>query len=687
MRKNIALFPNYNNEYLCKKEKSMKRIFTYLLCLVVLAINIQAQEDVANYCSEGKIRALSNQTRLSKIAYPGDSNIDATYYKLNLTINYTSKYLSGEVTVKAFPTNDKLSSFYLDLVNSMAVSSVKSNGNVISFSQSNNQLKVNLEKEYVKGEVITLVINYSGYPQSSGFGDFVFTTHSGQPIIWTLSEPYGAKSWWPSKDTPADKADSSDVWVTADKSFISISNGVLTETVNNSNGTTTYKWKNRYPIANYLISLAMTNYQKYDTPFEYEAGKVMPVNHYVFPEQFSSNKASLDLVPDMLKIFSEKFGLYPFINEKYGQAQVMNSVSMEHQTVSSMSTFREDVVAHELAHQWFGDKVTCKDWQNIWLNEGFATYSESIYYEAKYGSSAFMNDINAIMSSAKTAKGSIYVQDISTIAQIFNGARSYSKGGVVLHMLRGVVGNENFFRILKEYLVEPGLSYNVATTEDFQQIAERVYGKSLDYFFKQWIYGENYPKYTVGWSTKQASGDIFDLTFRLKQNINTEPHFFTMPVQIKITTNKSTIFTTVFNDQQDQGWVIPISGQPLTVTMDPENWILKDIVGNTDITESESLPKEFSLSQNYPNPFNPETTISYTIPSNVKGETINVTLKVFDALGREVATLVDEFKQAGKYKVTFNVETRHGVSLPSGVYFYRLQCGMFSATKKLVIMK
>ena len=661
----------------------MKTLFTVCFFLL-LSSNLFSQDDASQYCSEGKIRAFNSSNRLSKVAYPGDDKIDVTYYKLNLSVNYNSKLLTGEVTVKAWSSIDKLTNFYLDLVTTMAVSSVTSNNVTVAYSQSNDQLKINLEKEYAKGELIAVTIKYSGYPQSAGFGDFVFTAHSGQPIIWTLSEPYGAKSWWPSKDTPADKADSSDVWITADKYFTSISNGVLTETVNNVDGTTTYKWKNRYPIANYLISLAMTNYHKYDTPFEYETGKVMPVTHYVFPELFSANKANLDLVPGMLKIFSEKFGLYPFIAEKYGQAQVMNSVSMEHQTVSSMSTFREDVVAHELAHQWFGDWVTCKDWQNIWLNEGFATYSESIYYEAKYGSSAFMTDVNAIMNSAKNAKGSIYVKDISTISEIFSGSRSYSKGGVVLHMLRGVVGDENFFKILKEYLIEPGLSYNVATTEDFQRIAERVYGKSLDYFFKQWIYGENYPKYTVGWSSKQINGDLFHLTFRLKQNVNTNPQFFTMPVQIKITTNKSTIFTSVFNDQQDQGWIIPISGQPLSVSLDPDNWLLEDVVGNTDLEDEESIPSHFSLSQNYPNPFNPETTISYTIPSNVKGETINVTLKVFDVLGREVATLVNEFQQAGTYNSKFSIIN---YKLSSGVYFYRLQSGSYSETKKLILMK
>jgi len=663
----------------------MKRILAILICFFTTSIFIYSQDDAAHHCAEGKIRAFNKQIRLSKTAYPGDGNIDVTYYFLNLTLNYSTKFLNGEATVKAYPVNNQTTSFFLDLVNNLTVSSVTSKGSGLTFSHANSKLNINLNKPYSKGELIEVIIKYNGTPPSSGFGDFVFTTHSGQPLIWTISEPYGSKSWWPTKDSPADKADSCDVWITADNSFISISNGLLTETISNSNGTKTYKWKHRYPIANYLISVAMTNYTQYETPFEYAPGKVMPVTHWMFPESFSTYKANLDLVPDMLKIFSDKFGLYPFIKEKYGQAQISNGTSMEHQTVSSMGRLTEDVIAHELAHQWFGDKITCKDWQNIWLNEGFATYSESIYFEAKYGKTSFMNDVNTLMNSAKTAKGTIYVQDISTISQIFNGARSYNKGGVVLHMLRGVVGDDNFFRTLKEYLVEPSLAFNAATTEDFQKVAERVYGQSLEYFFKQWIYGENYPKYAINWSSKFIAGDNFDLTLNIKQSVNSNPQYFKMPIQLRITTNKSTIFKTVFNDQLDQTFVLQISGQPTSVTIDPENWILKDIVSSTDLAK-ENLPQNFQLSQNYPNPFNPETTIEYSIPVETRlGESLQkVTLKVFDLLGREVATLVDEYKNAGTYNYKFSIIN---YQLPSGVYFYRLQSGNYSETKKLVLMK
>lgn len=660
----------------------MKKIIVTIILIVF--INIYPQHE-ANQCSIGKIRDYGNLFKSAQVMYPGDSNIDVTYYKLDLSINYTLKSLTGEVTVKAKAVKDQNKNVNLDLVTTMIVSNVTSNGNNVPFTQANDLLQITLEKAYSTGELINLKIKYSGYPKAGNFGDFTFSSHNGQPLIWSLSEPYGAKAWWPSKDTPADKADSSEVWITADKSFVSISNGTLIGTIDNSDGTKTYKWKNSYPIANYLISLAMTNYQQYDTPFEYETGKFMPVNHYVFPEQFSSLKSNLDLVPGMLKIFSEKFGPYPFLKEKYGHAQCLNNVSMEHQTVSSMSTFREDVVAHELSHQWFGDKITCKDWQNIWLNEGFATYSESIYFQAKYGDTEFKNDVISNMNAAKNAAGSIYVKNISSVSEIFSSQRSYSKGGIVLHMLRGVVGDTKFFQILKQYLAEPGLAYGVATTEDFQRICERVYGQTLDYFFQEWIYGENYPKYTLGWNYKSSGAATNDVTVRITQNTNTNPAFFTMPVQIRITTDKGITNQTVYNSRATESWTITVNGTPSKVEIDPDNWILKDVVATTNILADESMPVEFSLAQNYPNPFNPETVISYKLQA-----ASHVTLKVYDMLGREVATLVNEFKQPGEYNSQFSI-----FNLPSGIYFYTLQAANPSAgsgqsflqTKKMILLK
>jgi aminopeptidase N len=501
-----------------------------------------------------------------------------------------------------------------------------------------------------------------------------------------LSEPYGAKDWWPTKDTPADKADSSDVWITASDSLVSVSNGTLTSEINNGDGTKTYKWHNSYPIAGYLISVAITNYTLYQDQFKYEPNKSMPVSHYIYPEDLETTKSILDKTVDMLKVFSEKFGLYPFIREKYGHAQFGWSGGMEHQTCTSIGrgAINESIIAHELAHQWFGDKITCKDWRNIWLNEGFATYSAMIYDEVAHGYQKFINDVSSYMESAKKADGSVYVQDISSSNSIFDYYRSYAKGGVILHMLRGVVGDSDFFNILKQYLIEPGLAYNVATTDDFKAIAERVSGKDLKYFFDEWIYGIGYPKYSVSWTAGLINDNNYKLLLHVAQKQDNSIDFFTMPIEIKITTTTGDSTFIVFNNQEIQDFEISVQGEPIAVELDPNLWILKDVSAPSDVEITK--PFVFNLSQNYPNPFNPSTTILYSIPNveTLHGTSLRVMLKIYDVLGREVVTLVDEEKNAGNYYSQFSILNSE---LKSGVYFYRLTAGGFVQTKKMILMK
>jgi aminopeptidase N len=652
---------------------------TYLI--LIFACSITMAQTGAEQCSQAKILAFNSLKKISQIQYPGDTNIDVTYYKLNLSINYSASTISGVVTVDAKPVQGPLSSFFLDLVNQLQVTLVKMNGGSnLTFSQpsGSDQLKINLDRTYATGEKFSVDIYYQGTPGTRGFGSFNFSTHNSQPIVWTLSEPYGAKDWWPSKDTPGDKADSSDVWITAPSSFVSVSNGKLIAEITNGDGTKTYKWKNSYPIAGYLISLAMTNYSLYQNQFTY-SGTTMPVTHYVYPENLTtSNKSYLDNTVTALQIFSDKFGPYPFLREKYGHAQFGWGGGMEHQTCTSLVSFGEMLIVHELCHQWYGDKVTCKDWQNIWLNEGFATYGECVYQEAKYGTSNYKSYVSSLMSTAKGASGTIYVQDISNENQIFNTARTYDKGGVVLHMLRGVVGDDVFFQIMKQYASEPGLAYGVAATEDFQRVAERIYGQSLNYFFQEWIYGVSYPKYTFGWNTQQVSGNTYNLHLNIKQNTNTNPVFFTMPIQIKYVTPLETKTITIINNTQNQGWNISVNGQPTSVTFDPDNWIMKDYT-LTSIDNTDQIPVSFSLAQNYPNPFNPSTIISYQLPIGN-----HVTLKVYDILGKEVAALVDEYKSAGFYSSRFSILDSQ---LSSGIYLYTLKAGDFKETKKMILLK
>ncbi|GBD91300.1 aminopeptidase N [bacterium BMS3Abin04] len=671
------------------------RTLSIIILTSVLSIQLLAQNG-ENLCAAAKKAYYSKIFKTSQIQYPEDENIDVTYYKLNLNINYASQQISGIVTVDVKSTVADLGQFFLDLQDVLTVDSVTSGSSRLRFTHSQNKISITLSKSFSLGKQFSVKVFYHGHPGSSGFGSFEFGDHNGQPAIYTLSEPYGASDWWPSKDTPADKVDSSAVWVTSDSSFYTVSNGSLEEVINNNDGTKTYKWKNHHPIANYLISLAMANYAIYKNYFVYALDDTMEVINYNYPENLTAaRKNQLDETVSMLQIYSNLFGPYPYLDEKYGHAEFGWGGGMEHQTVSSMGAFGTTIQSHELAHQWFGDKVTCKDWHHIWLNEGFATYSEALYQEFTNGKGAYNNEINFDISRAKSAVGTIYVQDINSIGEIFNGARSYSKGSVVLHMLRGIVSDTNFFNILKAYLSDPQLAYGVATTEDFQRVAQDVSGQDLNYFFQEWIYGEDYPNYTFDWGYTHLSGQQYQFNFNVSQANHSNPTFFTMPIQVKVTTTFGDTLLTVFNDQKIQNFKFEITGEPQNISIDPNNLILKEIQKvTTGITSESKIVNKFRLFQNYPNPFNPTTTIKYSvtkethpfIPSREGKERsdrgVLVTLNVYDLLGRKVTSLVNKMQQPGNYKVEFDAS-----SLPSGIYYYRIKSGTYSKVKKMILLK
>lgn len=659
------------------------RLANLLLGLFFITSILNAQDETKPWIKSERLGA-EKQIKLSKIQYPGDSKYDVTYYKLDLKVTYSPQQILGAVTVNAFADTDNVSNIFLDLTNPLNVDSVILNGNPAVFSHIGDKLNITLDGIYSNGQPFSLIVYYKGIPGSSGFGSFEFdlTKITNQPTIYTLSEPYGAKDWWPCKDTPADKVDSADVWITVSTSFTAASNGLLTAIVENGDGTHTYKWKVRYPIANYLLSLAIADYTKYTNYYNYSPSDSMPINHFVYPESWSPTvKSYLDLTPQMIKVYAEHYGEYPFIKEKYGHAQFGWGGGMEHQTLTSVGGYSSSLIAHELAHQWYGDAITCKDWHHIWLNEGFATYSEGVWIESQQGSAGYKNFIVNEMSSAKNAIGSIWVQDISNIDEIFNGSRSYAKGGVVLHMLRGIVGDSTFYRIMRTYTYYPNVTYGVATTEDFQSIAESVCGLDLNYFFQEWIYGENYPKYSVVWSKNLISGNLWNLSVKITQDINSNPSYFTMPVQIKATFAVGDTLFTVFNNAQSQIFNITLNGEPIFISFDPNNLILKTVNSVVTGVGGEINPNIFSLQQNYPNPFNPSTKISWQTPVGSWQ-----TLKVYDVLGNEVATLVNEYRPAGNYEIDFNASSiKHQPS--SGVYFYQLKAGEFVNSKKMILMK
>jgi hypothetical protein len=341
--------------------------------------------------------------------------------------------------------------------------------------------------------------------------------------------------------------------------------------------------------------------------------------------------------------------------------------------MTSTTSFTEYLIVHELAHQWFGDMITCARWSDLWLNEGFAKYSEALYTEVKYGSQAYRTFIASQADGAKTATGSVSAMDTSNVGVLFNFARTYQKGAMVLHMLRHVLGDSVFFRALQSYVNDPRFRFNVATTEGFQGICESVSGKQLGYFFNEWIYGEKFPRYAFEWSAK-PSGSAFEVTIQINQATGTtNPAFFTMPIDFKLSSSGWDTTVVLFNTSNDQAFSFTVSHLPTSVALDPDSWILRD-------NEQSLLPTRYVLEQNYPNPFNSKTSIVFSIPPI--GTRQDVSLRVYDILGREIAVLVNEPLLTGTYSTSFD-----GAGLASGVYFYRLATTNFVQTRKLVLLR
>lgn len=513
-------------------------------------------------------------------AAPGQDQFDVTRYFLDLDFIPATRTVAGSVTMTATSLVPSLTSVSLDLDQPMGVTSVVRGTHTLAFTHANNILAITLDRAFTTGESFEIVIAYNGVPQSTGFGSIgwnkTFFGSEGQ-MVWTLSEPEGARSWWPCKDRPDDKA-MVEEWWTVPSTWTATGNGVLIGTEIRPGNKKRFKWRPSHPLTTYLVSIAATVYTKISDSYGTLGGGTMPIEHFVYNPDATRARESFKNTPAMIRHFAETFGEYPFVEDKYGMSAFPWGGAMEHTTNTSYGYILIDgghsndyVIAHELAHQWWGDSLSPLDWKNVWLNEGFASWCEARWAENLNGAQGYQDYMNTFWRSSFS--GPLYDN-----VDLF-GTTIYSKGAWAVHMLRGVMGDQAFFLGMRDYYA--AFKDGVVDTPAFQATMEARYGGSLQWYFDEWVYGQNSPRYEFGWTNADPGGGTFRTYLQIRQT-QTDAGAFRMPVKVTLVTPGSRIERTVWNAQADE-WFTLDTDEPVTdLVFDERDWILK--ASETEVT-------------------------------------------------------------------------------------------------------
>jgi hypothetical protein len=527
-------------------------------------------------------------------------NFDVKYYRCEWTVDPNIRYITGKVT-SHFAIISSTNSITFDLSDTLNVDSVTWHGSKIGFLRPGNAgVTIQFPVTINTGQLDSVSIFYQGIPRvfinNSAYVSFTQATHNGAPVIYTLSESYGARDWWPCRNGLDDKADSIDIVITNPSAYQASSNGIMMHDTIIGSQKISY-WKHRYPIASYLVAMAVSNYVVLKDTITTPYGNIplveyfYPENAYVFPQGHEAMQNSFD-------IYSKFFTPFPFVKEKYGFTQWNSGGGMEHQTNSFLGSPNVSLISHETAHQWFGDKITCGSWQDIWLNEGFAFYCQLLYNEFYQFSVNYLTLSNLCQAIGAIPNGSVWVDDTTTINRIFDNRLTYYKGGYLLHMLRWKLGDSTFFRGVRRYLGDSSLQYRFARVPDLQRNLEQESGQSLTSFFKEWYYGQGIPTNTVTWVQ-----DTGNLAYVRIDQVTSDPSvsFYEMPVPVEFT-NSQHDTTIVFNHiKSGQTFLANPGFKADTVIYDPHFWILSNHIATipatcSSINSSDSLLPYYKVS-------------------------------------------------------------------------------------------
>ena len=453
------------------------------------------------------------------------------------------------------------------------------------------------------------------------------------------------------------------MYITCPSQYKGASNGKLISDLVSGTKRTAH-WKHRYPIATYLVAIAVTNYETYSDFLDMAEGKKIEVLNYVYPEYLSTAKSKSTEILNILAFYNSKLITYPFAREKYGHAQFGWGGGMEHQTMSFMTSLDFELVAHEMSHQWFGNYITLASWHDIWLNEGFATYMTGLVYETLLNGSFWPTwKAQQIKTITSSPGGSVYVADTTNVSRIFDGRLTYSKGAYLLHMLRWEMGDMKFFKGLKDYLTDPSIAYGYASQDKFVHHMEMAADTSFTEFFRDWYHGQGYPTFSINEFTSPVNNG--KQMIRLSQ-VSSDPSvtFFEMHVPIRVWKDNKYHDVRLYHTRQDQEFVI--SDQKVdSIQFDPQKWLCAK-AGIVLAVPEVSKPANIQIITEYS---------THSIRIILPDFTGREVLRIFDLNGRAVLNVLLKDKDS-------HIDTS---TLKKGMYVVEVQSKKDQKKEKIVI--
>ncbi len=514
------------------------------------------------------------------------SNFDVQHYVLRVSFDRAKKKVIGDTAVQLKPLNDGLREVALDSVGLSYTSVMLGQGRTqLKYKTGDDKIVVTLDRAYAAGELVTIRFKHFATPKKGVY--FVPEGKQGNiqthgPQIWTQGEPDEARHWFPSFDFPSDKA-TTEQFITAEKGQTIIGNGELIDQKQHTDGTTTSHFNMNVPHSTYLISFVIGEYSKRADKY-----KEIPLGYYVYPGKEWIVPKAFGKTRDVLRIFEELTGIsYPF--NKYDQTIVagfQEFSGMENITATTLAdtdvffannpfgaSLVEDLVSHEAAHSWFGNLVTCRNWAELWLNEGFATFMEAAFREKMYGRDAYLQkiaadaDIFLTDDAVNPKRNGLFNRNADNVSALFDRpATTYNKGGAVIHTLREQIGDKAFWSGVNAYLNRHKFA-NVETT-DLQAAMEAAANTELDWFFDQWVYGIGSPKLEVKQSY-DAAAKTFVLTIEQTQKTDKlTPTAYRLPMDLDIVTESGSRTENVLITKRSETFELKTDGEPLRIKFD-----------------------------------------------------------------------------------------------------------------------